>query len=255
MLEKPLCISYPKSGRTWLRMMLRSLGVNLEYSHLDTGADRKSWGKGYLEIKVPKAPDGKIVFLHRDPRDTVVSMFYEIIKRQLPIRKLEEYKKYESKGLIPPMGLSEFVRSPRFGIEKTIVFNMLCKEHLNAHLLTYEKITSNPLESLIEVLNYLDVQRSLDQIQKAINENDFESMHKREVTGDIPIDMIGRLGPTDSSDLNSYKVRKGIVGGWLEEMDEETQIYANELIRKYNYEDYMKSKTSKVSVLLEGTSE
>lgn len=241
MSEKPVCISYPKSGRTWLRMILRSLEVSLEYTHLDTGADRKSWGKTYLEIKVPEVTDTKVIFLHRDPRDTVVSMFHEITKRQLPVLKSEEYEKYKLKGLLPPMQLSEFVRSPRFGIEKTIVFNMLCKKHLNAHFLTYEAMMSSPEKNVMEILDYLGVPRSQDQIQKAINENDFESMRRREVTGDVPIDMIGRLGPTDPSDLNSYKVRKGVVGGWREEMDEETQLYASELMQKYNFVDHMKS--------------
>lgn len=234
MIEKPICISYPKSGRTWLRMILNSLGIDMEYSHIDTGADRKSWGKRFDELDVPSVTREKIVFLHRDPRDVVVSMFYEFTKRQLPILDLEQRAKYEARGLIPPLTLSEFVRSPRFGIEKTIIFNSRCKEKLNAYVLSYEDLSTNPVEQVSKLIQYLKIDRSFDQVSKAVVENNFSSMRRREATGDIPANMIGRLGPTDPFDPNSYKVRKGIVGGWTTEMDIETQNYVNEIMRKYN---------------------
>lgn len=233
MIEKPICISYPKSGRTWLRMILNSLEIDMEYSHLDTGADRKSWGKRFDELDIPSVTREKIVFLHRDPRDVVVSMFYEFTKRQLPILDQEQRKKYEARGLIPPLTLSEFVRSPRFGIEKTIIFNIACKEKLNAYTLSYENLSTNPLEQLNKLLQYLEIYRPADQVNKAILDNNFSSMRKREETGDIPDNMKGRLGPTDPSDINSYKVRKGIVGGWATEMDTETQNYADAIMEKY----------------------
>jgi Sulfotransferase domain len=235
MIEKPICISYPKSGRTWLRMILNSLDIDMEYSHLDTGADRKSWGKRFDELDIPCIVREKIVFLHRDPRDVVVSMFYEFTKRQLPILDQVQREKYEARGLIPPLTLSEFVRSPRFGIEKTIIFNIRCKEKLNAHLLSYEDLSTNPTEQINKLIQYLEIDRPFDQINKAVVENNFSSMRKREATGDIPANMTGRLGPTDPSDINSYKVRKGVVGGWATEMDVEIQNYVNEIIKKYSY--------------------
>jgi len=234
MTEKPICISYPKSGRTWLRMILNTLDIDLEYSHFDTGADRKSWGKKFDELEFPCMQRGKVIFLHRDPRDVVVSMFYEFTKRQLPILDPEQRNKYEARGLIPPLTLSEFVRSPRFGIEKTIVFNIACKNNLNAFVLTYEKMMEVSVESISSMLDYLGETRASEEIINAIQENDFKSMRKREVTGDIPANMIGRLGPTNPSDINSYKVRKGIVGGWVTEMDIETQNYANKIMAKYD---------------------
>lgn len=216
-------------------MILNSLDIDMEYSHIDTGADRKSWGKRFDELDTPSIIREKIIFLHRDPRDVVVSMFYEFTKRQLPILDQEQRAKYEARGLIPPFTLAEFVKSPRFGIEKTIIFNIACKEKLNAHVLSYEDLSTNPADQINKLIKYLEVDRSLDQVNSAIVENNFSSMRNREATGDIPANMTGRLGPTDPSDTNSYKVRKGVVGGWATEMDIETQNYANEIIKKYNY--------------------
>ncbi len=236
MTDKPICISYPKSGRTWLRMILNTLNIDLEYSHFDTGADRKSWGKKFDGLEFPFVQREKIIFLHRDPRDVVVSMFYEFTKRQLPVLDPVQREKYKIKGLLPPLDLAEFVRSPRFGIEKTIVFNIACKNSLNAFVLTYENMMANSFESISSLLDYLGASRTHDEIDSAVKENDFKSMRKREETGDIPVNMVGRLGPTDPSDINSYKVRKGVVGGWVSEMDTETQIYVAEIMKNYSYE-------------------
>jgi hypothetical protein len=186
MTVRPICISYPKSGRTWLRMILDSLDVELDYSHLDTGAERKSWGKRFGELGIPKVERQKIVFLYRDPRDVVVSMFHEFTKRQLPILAAEQRQKYQAKGLIPPLNMAEFVQSPRFGIIKTIIFNQMCRKHLNAFELTYEDMVANTYESIKSLLNYLNIQKADDEINKAINENDFASMRRRELTGDKP---------------------------------------------------------------------
>jgi hypothetical protein len=216
-------------------MILNSLDIDMEYSHIDTGADRKSWGKRFDELDTPSIAREKIIFLHRDPRDVVVSMFYEFTKRQLPILDQEQRAKYEARGLIPPLTLTEFVRSPRFGIEKTILFNIACKEKLNAHVLSYEDLSANPADQINKLIKYLEIDRSLDQVNSAVVENNFSSMKKREATGDIPANMAGRLGPTDPSDPNSYKVRKGVVGGWAGELDIDTQNYVNEIIKKYNY--------------------
>ena len=53
-----IVVSYPKSGRTWLRYMLDHLGIHLIYSHQRPAAQLPAgW-----EAK-------KIILLHRDPRD------------------------------------------------------------------------------------------------------------------------------------------------------------------------------------------
>ena len=70
-----LLVSFPKSGRTWVRVMLDSLSIKLRYTH--DGSDN-SLGTHFNDL-VPcqvDVTDRPLLFLHRDPRDTAVSGFF-----------------------------------------------------------------------------------------------------------------------------------------------------------------------------------
>jgi hypothetical protein len=64
-------ISYQKSGRTWLRFMLEHTGVRIMYDH--AGAkNRLALPFEDIAQRVWDWDDWRVVFLFRDPRDTVV---------------------------------------------------------------------------------------------------------------------------------------------------------------------------------------
>lgn len=228
-----LCISYPKSGRTWLRVMLDELGVPLDFSHLDTGAGRQEWGKHFDELETPSA-EGKVIFLHRDPRDTVVSFFHEMTKRQKP--SFNRRLRYALQGKLPPREMAAFVRSPRFGIEKVIRFNLACAENLDAHCVSYEKLREKPVECLSGMLAYLGYAKPAHEIAAAVDRNSFARMKEREAKG---VYSSSRLRPRDPNDPDSFKVRKGKIGGWREEMDPGTQAYSNALLERYRYTELL----------------
>ena len=198
------CVSYPKSGRTWLRVMLLDLGINIRFTHLDTGADDNSWGRRLSDLDFPHTEDDKIIFLHRDPRDTVTSFFYEMTRRQRP--NLRRTLKYWVQKRLPPKDLSDFVRSERFGIEKVIMFNLRCAENLNGLFIAYE------------------------------------AMREREASGYY---RKSYLRPRDRADANSYKVRRGKVGGWRDEMSEDAQEYSNSMLTRYRYFERIEALTAR----------
>ncbi|ABB33912.1 hypothetical protein [Synechococcus sp. CC9605] len=85
-------ISYPKSGRTWLRMILSEIVETnklvatktneLKFTHLlanpwfsTTNPDK---------FVLPSYKKDLSVFLHRDPRDVVVSQYHQTHKRDIP---------------------------------------------------------------------------------------------------------------------------------------------------------------------------
>lgn len=82
--EIATCISFPKSGRTWLRLMLDELNVPVRFSHHGTGNDASSFGRHIDELTIDplSESDGKLVFLHRHPADVAVSFFYECTRRK-----------------------------------------------------------------------------------------------------------------------------------------------------------------------------
>lgn len=230
-----LCISYPKSGRTWVRVMFEELGVPLAFTHLDTGHNSRSWGKRASKLKLPRSEADRTIFLHRDPRDTVVSYFYETTIRQKP--DLSRAILYRLQGRSAPQTMPTLVRSSRFGIEKIIVFNLLCAEHLDALAVSYEALRENTADQIGRMLDHMGASRSSKQIAAAVDNNNFAKMHKREASGTYEQP---QLEARDLSNRNSFKVRKGKIGGWRDEMDDETQRFVNCTLDEYRYFDRMR---------------
>ena len=121
-------LSYPKSGRTWLRVLIGkylSLKYNLpedeilstefmstssglprvKFSHDGTG---QNIAKPYEQLSRDKQEytDKKVILLGRDIKDTLVSGYFHATKR-----------KEWFEGTI-----SEFIRSAQFGVPKSFLF-------------------------------------------------------------------------------------------------------------------------------------
>lgn len=230
-----ICISYPKSGRTWLRVMFEELGVPMSFTHLDTGHNSRSWGKPVHRIKRPSTTSDRVILLHRDPRDTVVSYFYETTVRQKP--DMGRALLYRLQGRSAPATMTRLVKSPRFGVEKIIVFNLLCAEHLNALHVSYEALRADTVQQISKILAFIGHNIAEDRrIAAVVENNDFSRMQSREARGSY-----GRreLEARDLSNPNSFKVRRGKVGGWRDELDAEAQEFAHCMLEKHRYFERM----------------
>lgn len=210
-------VSYPKSGRTWLRVMLDELEMPIAQTH--AGAKR------------PNLPDRRefsgrrVVLLVRDPRDTVVSAFHQETKRV--------DQKY-------PSSISDFIREPRMGLERIVEFNLgWISDHgipRQFHLIEYENLRANTEGELDKLLDFIG-RRTADQsaVRRAIEMADFDRLQKLERQGALQTRYGESLKPRDVSDPNSLKVRKGKVGGFREELSEADISYCAEVMGKHNY--------------------
>jgi hypothetical protein len=102
-------ISFPKSGRTWLRYALTQLGVADKICFHHDGFEYNDGTKPPLDFDYSKRLarynySNRIVYLHRDPRDVMVSLFYQITGR------FAEFFNFHGT-------ISEFMRDPYFGAE------------------------------------------------------------------------------------------------------------------------------------------
>lgn len=102
-------VSFPKSGRTWLVVMLDQLDVKMVNTH---AGSEYVIGCHHYDLPKPKANagPGKQLFLLRDPRDTVISGYFQKTKRNTS-------NNYHG-------SIAQFIRDPRYGIEKIIYFNL-----------------------------------------------------------------------------------------------------------------------------------
>jgi len=215
-------VSFPKSGRTWLRVMLDGLKLDAKYTHDGSGHSKT----GHVEELQPasEAFAGKtIVFLYRDPRDPVVSGYFQTAKR------LGGYD-----GTI-----SDFIRDPRHGIEKIIRFNM---EWLargadlgRFHAVTYEDLKADTAGALTAIVGFVGAERTPQEIVTTVDEASFEKMQARERSGELA-ERYGRiLAPANSEDPNSYKVREGIVGGFRKHLGDDDIAFCNEVLVRLGY--------------------
>jgi hypothetical protein len=214
-----IVISYPKSGRTWLRVILEKLNIIIPYKHDETEIV-KQLPVEELSRDKSQFSDNRIVFLVRDPRDTVVSAYYQAVKRQ------QMYKG----------SISDFIRDERFGIKKILTFHEIWNENKNIPkdfmLLRYEDMQTDINGQVKRILSFLKKTNfSENQVKEATDFGKFDNMHKLEQKGTFNKKYKGILNPTDTSDKTSYKTRKGKVGGFYEDLSEEDLDYCNSMMK------------------------
>eukprot|EP01104_Vermistella_antarctica_P011133 TRINITY_DN3074_c0_g1_i1.p1 TRINITY_DN3074_c0_g1~~TRINITY_DN3074_c0_g1_i1.p1 ORF type:complete len:441 (+),score=119.32 TRINITY_DN3074_c0_g1_i1:432-1754(+) len=253
-----MMLSFPKSGRTWMRIMIEvalQVHFNLTVDGGDEGEmvrmtkNRKNFyttdsmrdlrpevprmvfthgGNGvnswhyfhpfvvspadlmvnmtrYLNLK--EALSGKnVVFLSRDPRDVVVSTYYERHDRE----KLKD-RKYNGE-------LRDFLYE-EVGSFKTIVtffrlWHEECRRWANTHMLMrYEDLHEAPEDELRRLFDYLGIGEIEEKVLwKAVSESTFQKMQEKE--HHLAFGKSRDLKPRDKTNPNSFKVREGKVGSY-----------------------------------------
>jgi hypothetical protein len=240
-----LVVSYPKSGRTWLRVMLTqyiALREKLPHCSLDLyEATRQSSRFALTDFHHEQAHHKleishrdlvfdptdlrkkDIIFLYRDPRDTAVSLYFQLTKRETV-----------AQGEFYPGSLSDLLRDENLGLEKIIKFNRLwldnghrCRRFLP---LCYELMRENPERELREVLAFLGDDHPDHALIAAVCEAArFENMKKNERAAEYDHESLGARFPGDD---DSLKVRRGKVGGYRDYFSEDDHRYADALMTR-----------------------
>lgn len=248
-------ISFPKCGRTWLRLMIgkyiqeyygldsASKGEILELRPLSTyNADIPNIRVTHDDNPQFKRPDEiernkakyknkKIIFLVRDPRDVVVSLYYQFLKRR---------------DLIKKMDISDFIRREKGSLKSIIKFYNIWAENKsvpegflkiryeNLHREIYEENKFEELKKALRFIGFNNIDSEL--VEYVSNYATFDNMRKMEEEEEFESDK-ERLSPGDKEDEQSYKTRKGQVGGYKDDCDEEDLKYLDEIIEK-RLDDY-----------------
>lgn len=220
-----IVISFPKSGRTWLRVMLDRVGIKLTYSH-----DKAMYGYGCINTKdllfrKEKYKKHHIVFLVRDPRDTIVSAYIQMTRRQP-----EKEEKYEG-------SISQFIRDGRLGIRKILRFHSIWHENrevpLRFHLVRYEDLHAETFDTLSKVIKFIGTKTVSDStISNAVEFGRFDNMQELERLGKLRGKYGKMLFPKDEKDTETFKVRRGKVGGYVDYLTPDDIEYCNKCMRE-----------------------
>lgn len=241
-------ISFPKCGRTWLRLMIGKVlqlhfnlvgeEVNILELHkladlhpcipriLVTHDDDPHWKRAdELDEKKLKYRDAKVIFLVRDPRDVIVSLYFHKKNRD------DAYN-----GTI-----SEFIHEEVGGIDTLIKFYKIWERNRcipkDFLLVRYEDIHKNPEKELRKILKFIGLEGIRNElIRKAVSFASFENMQRMERENRLGS---FRLMPTNKADINSYKTRRGKVGGYVDYLSKDEINFLNRKIgtslRMYGY--------------------
>jgi hypothetical protein len=232
-------VSYPKCGRTWLRMMLCSMysaRAHLPAADLEVLERGREWGLPNLgfthdgaamagrcctaaQLKRDKKRyrSKKVVFLARDVRDALTSSYFHATKRIHVFTGTP----------------SEFVRADKLGAGKIITFyNIWAKARNVPHefmLVRYEDLKQDTTGGLRRVLEFLGITPTAEELQAALEVSSVDNMRKLERANAINHPA---LRPGDVADINSYKVRRGVVGGHAELFNAEDIAFMNGMIER-----------------------
>ncbi|MEQ9661054.1 MAG: sulfotransferase domain-containing protein [Parasphingopyxis sp.] len=216
-------LAFPKSGRTWVRYMLDQLGADFHVSHGGAAHIAKQPFEAVLcGPAVYRAC--RVLFLLRDPRDTAVSGFFQATRRK---------RFYEG-------DMAAFLRDPLHGLEKIIRFNLLWSRAgetiSDFEVIRYERMRRDAHEEFARAARFV-LERDSDEaaVEAAVEAGKYDNMRRVERSGEGQRLYGAGLRPRDPADPDSYKVRRGVVGGWRDYFSDADTAYAEELFDEHSY--------------------
>jgi len=231
-------VSFGKSGRTWLRVMIsrfyqvrhdiaKKHMINFDNLHRKNSNipriffTHDNYIKDYTKNFASKADfyNKKVVLLVRDPRDVAVSQFFQWKYRMRPAKK--KINIYPLRDEDVPV--FDFVMNSDVGLPKIIDFlNLWATETPRLkHLLVvrYEDMRANAEAQLKRIVDFIGTPGSEEQIKEAVDFASYENMKKMEQKRVFWLSG-SRMVPKDRGNPNSYKVRRAKVGGYKDYFDD-----------------------------------
>ena len=232
-------VSYPKSGRSWLRYMFELCGHRLDVTHAGMGSYGKDLFRPYRGVDTSRLGNRRPIVLHRNPIDTAVSLYFQVnlkdrmrTLRRHPIA----YGVAAMRGQLPPRAIEEFTVHPRYGVENVCRFNRdwitWATSQPGAIVLSYEDMRADPAARLGALLDELGL-KSVQPIEAVVEQAAFESMQRKERDGELKGGIWGR---SRRDDPDSAKVRRGVVRGYHKYLGDEHIESLRDVARRFGFD-------------------
>jgi Sulfotransferase domain len=240
--DKAVVISYPKSGRTWHRILLakylellyeltprRSISTRSLSRVTGTPAVAYSHnGAGFRYAIGPHHPlNGspllwirrKVVLLVRDPRDVLTSGYFHALDRDQSFNG----------------SLSEYIRHPYTGIDKLVIahrrWNSFRRLSSSFLLQRYESFHRDAEGSFSQFLDFISVPIDRSAIRTAVEFCSFENLQRLESEGYFGT----KAMKLRSGGVRSLKMREGLIGGHTRHMSDDDVSFVQSRIAQLGY--------------------
>lgn len=235
-------VSYPKSGRTFVRAMLARLYKRrfeiderslLEFPTLRSapaGAPRVLFSHGGDAMRMPGQiavdPEdyrhAKVVLIARHPGDIAVSRYHHLKHRS----------RDRARQRLANQPLELFVWADQGGIPSIVAFLNGFASLPAATILRYEDFLAEPAATLRSLAEAVGLKASDEDIADAVEFGSLPNLKRLEREGYFTS---SRLKQARKGDEQSFKVRKGSSGGYREQLGEEAAARVDAYVAEHLY--------------------
>jgi hypothetical protein len=230
-------VSFPQSGRTWLRAMLtrfyqtrygidemRLLGLK-NLNRLNAQIPKVFFTHdhyirdytGHRDSKVDFA-EKKLVLLARDPRDTAVSSYHSLKYRPNPAKRGMNLIEADGEDAPAPFDYMRF--RANWAIDFMNSWQGELERREQRLLVRYEDLRAEPLVQLERVLTFLGAAPTSAELADAVEFASFDNLKQLEQRAAFG-SADRRIVPGEASNPDSFKVRRGKVGGYRDYLSAE----------------------------------
>lgn len=242
-----LIMSFPKCGRTWLKLLItRFLQLNyglelnkkiLEPIHLTelySSIPVIKFDHGLFGNPLEMTPDElkdfkfdftdkKIIILVREPKDVLISSYFH-----------KKFRNEFSGDVNYNKSLTEFLTEGKSVLDVFLKYYQKfynCKNKARKILLIrYEDFHDKPHLELTKICEFIGIKEiNQNNIKKAVEFSSFNNMHMMEKTNEFNTSV---LQPGDEQNPESFKTRRGKVGGYIDYMTSDEIEFINKKIRE-----------------------
>lgn len=224
--------SYPRSGNTWLRFMLYEILVGQSSTFTNVHHLVPDIGKQWNALPV-LAYDGRLIKTHetylplyhkaiylvRDARDVALSEFAYQKALGLAEDNFEAYLPRFLRGEVNPFG--------SWTAHVDSWMDAKDKGQAEVLLVRFDEMRSQPEDSLVDMMAFLNMPVERDIIRRAVANNSVEKMQDKE-----------RVNPQKASARGRF-IRSGAVGGWRERFTETqaelVELYAGGVLTRVGF--------------------
>ena len=178
--------------------------------------------RGKYLVPARELARAKVILLVRDPRDAFVSLYMQLVHRTC-----------ETPQQLKEKNVGDLMRDRRYGIMSIIkTMNDWFAEfgrRKNFTLLHYESLRASPEQNFRALLATLgEISPDPEAFKHALEFSDFANMQRLEATGVFDSKI---LRSRDVRNPESFKVRRGKVGGYRDYLSPEDQAFAADALK------------------------